>query len=212
MVPFRAVQRALADMAGDTISVGVRRISPGDIPLLDAAELAVVERAVEGRRAEFASGRVLLRQLLRTPHPILPGPTRAPCFPDGVVGSLAHDRDLAVAAVSRAPDVCAIGIDIEPDEPLASDVARSILRDEEHGIDPHLAFTAKEAVYKAWSVLGGSILDHHDVAVSLRGTFFDAVVRSGWAVTGRCATVVGRHVALVVVRLGHTPLQTHDQS
>jgi 4'-phosphopantetheinyl transferase EntD len=152
------------------------------------------------RQHEFASGRALLHELLGSDDPVLVGPSRAPRWPAGVHGSLAHDDQLAVAAVSREPCVRALGIDIEPATPLSRDLATAICRAEEHALDAHLVFTLKEAAYKAWSALGGRVLDHHDVVVAVDGTSFVACVESDLVrLRGEFRLPGGRVVALVVV-------------
>ncbi len=167
---------ALRRLAPVDVSVGVRRIDHRDLAEMFDVERSAVERAVPRRQNEFASGRVLLRGLLGTDSPIPVRADRAPMLPAGVVGSLAHDRDFVVAAISTDLRVRSLGIDIEPMDPLASDMQRVILRDDETGIDAHLAFSLKEAVYKAWSSLGGPILDHHDVLLQLGPETFAAEV------------------------------------
>ena len=94
-----------------------REIRPADLDALLDVKLAAVSNAVSGRQHEFAGGRVLLRELLGITDAILVGPTRAPVLPPGVVGSLAHDRDVVIAAVSHDPGVTALGIDVEPAGP-----------------------------------------------------------------------------------------------
>ncbi len=191
---------ALAALAPPGIVTGARLITPDDLGVLHGEERAAVAHAVPGRRHEFASGRVLLRSLLGTSEAIPVGPTRAPLLPPGVVGSLAHDKMVAVAAVSRDPAVMALGIDVEPTDPLPAEMARVILRDDEEALDAHLAFTLKEAAYKAWSAVGGRMLDHHEVRLSLDGASFTAtVLPAERQLRGRFATVAGRHIALVVV-------------
>lgn len=189
----------LALLAPAGVLTGARVIDAADLDSLHDSERALVANAVAKRQHEFATGRVLLRELLRVPNEILIGPTRAPMLPPGVVGSLAHDRAVAVAAVSRDPGITAIGIDVEPVEPLPADMSRIILRDDEIGIDAHLAFTLKEAAYKAWSNAGGRMLDHHDVRLTVDGDRFTAtVLPDGRCLDGRWATIDGHHLALVV--------------
>ena len=66
--------------------------------------------------------------------------------------------------MSRDPGVRARGIDVEPAEPLVGRYGPARSRPESSaGIDAHLAFTAKEAANKAWSVLVGGRRKHHDV-------------------------------------------------
>jgi 4'-phosphopantetheinyl transferase EntD len=193
-----ALDAALRSIAPEGVTVGVRRISEHDMSALFAVELAMVESAVRKRQHEFASGRVLLRELTGQSAPVLSEQNRAPALPPGIVGSLAHDRDFVVAAISRDPRIRSIGIDLEPMDPLTDDLARAILRHDEIDLDPHLAFVLKEATYKAWSSMGGHVLDHHDVHLTLHDTRFRADVGSS-SFDGQFALRVDRCVALVVV-------------
>ena len=163
-------------------------------------ERSSMKQSVELRRREFATGRALLRELMARRVPIPIDAQRRPILPSGIVGSLAHDRTFAVAAVSERPDIAALGIDIEPFGVLETSVAEAILRPDEHGLDPTLGFVVKEAVYKAWSSLGGEMLDFHDVGVELTQGFFHADVLAGRAhLAGRYCRVADRWLALVAV-------------
>jgi 4'-phosphopantetheinyl transferase EntD len=194
------VERALRSIAPATIRTGCRRIHAADRAGLHDVERQHVRNAVPKRQNEFATGRALLRYLLDHDGPIVVAPSRAPSWPDGTRGSLAHDDELAVAAVTRDPRIVAIGIDIEPATPLSAAMAEVILRPEERGFDAHLAFTLKEAAYKAWSALGGRLLGHHEVLLSKRGKWFRAaVVDDGVHFGGAYATAGGRALALVIV-------------
>jgi hypothetical protein len=227
---IRRIDEALRLLAGGRVMIGARAVDEHDIDLLLPAELAHVARAVPKRRREFATGRALLRALLGTDEAIEVADDRSPRLPLGVVASLAHDAHVAVAAVSTDPSVRAIGIDVEPDDPLSDDMARTILRPEETGLDAHLVFALKEAAYKAWSGLGGDLLDHHDVRVTLtadppadpatdpaaealadvpapngavRPSGYRAeVLRTRTRFAGRFVGAAGRHLALVVVAAG----------
>ena len=120
---------------------------------------------------------------------------RRPCWPDGVVGSITHCRDLAAAAVARATDLTALGIDAEPAQPLAPDVldlvATTTERDRFDGpLDGTVVFCAKEAFYKCWSSAGGPLIDFDDVETTLHedGAFVVRPAAGGtwrgrWAVT-----------------------------
>lgn len=198
MVDIRALDRTLRDLTVPTVLSGVRRIDASDISGLEMREREHVAGAVEKRQREFATGRRLLRELIGVAEPILVLPGGRPALPAGVVGSLAHDRDVAVAVVSRDQGIAALGIDVEPDVPLTPAVARIILRADEHSIDPHLAFTMKEATYKAWSAMGGPMLDHHDVRLELDDRRFRAnIVGGDVEFEGTWATEAGRHLAFV---------------
>ena len=132
--------------------------------------------------------------------PIPVRPDRAPELPAGVAVSLAHDDALAVAAVSFDRRIAALGIDVEPATPLSAEMAAAIVRPDEVGLDAHLAFTLKEAVYKAWSAGGGELIDFDAVRLTLDDDRFSGeVVAVGARFDGRYAKAGGRWLALVVV-------------
>lgn len=189
---------ALAALAPPTVRTGARRVTTGDESALLPAERAAISAAVARRRREFASGRALLRELIGRDVPIPVGTNRAPVLPRDVRGSLAHDGELVVAAVSFDVRVRALGIDLEPVGPLEPEVAELIVRDDEADLDPRLAFTLKEAAYKAWSSLGGRMLEHRDVRLHIAESTYRAVVLPERRVlTGRYAPVTGHWIALV---------------
>jgi 4'-phosphopantetheinyl transferase EntD len=195
-----AVAATLRGLAPPGVRTGCRVISEQDVAGMFPAEADHVRGAVSARRHEFASGRALLRELLGVGAPIGVRADRAPALPAGFVGSLAHDRSLAVAAVAPAGVVAALGIDVEAADALEEDVAAAVLRPDETGIDAHLAFTLKEAVYKAWSTGGGRILDHHDVRLSVGAEGrFEGVVADGAVLGGRFGLAGDRWLALVAV-------------
>jgi 4'-phosphopantetheinyl transferase EntD len=128
-------------------------------------------------------------------------PDRAPVMPPGVRASLAHDRRFAVAALSRADGVRSLGLDIEPVTELSAEMAAVIVRPEEASIDAHLAFTLKEAAYKAWSRLGGRMLEFDEVRLAVGADSFEAeVLHAGVTFAGRFTRAADRWIALVVVR------------
>src|SRR4051794_13014081 len=143
------IDAALAALAPPGVLTGSRLISPDDVVALHEVEVVAVGGAVALRQFEFASGRVLLRSLLERDVPIPVGPTRAPVLPDGVRASLAHDRTMVVAAATTDPTIASLGVDVEADDPLPTDMAGVILRADEAGLDAHLVFCLKEAAYKA---------------------------------------------------------------
>jgi 4'-phosphopantetheinyl transferase EntD len=199
-VDLAAVDAALRSLAPAGVRTGVRLIDERDIPRLYPVEAAAVARAVDRRRREFATGRALLRQLLGGDVPIPARPDRSPELPTGVAVSLAHDADLAVAAVAVDRRVAALGIDVEPATPLSVEMAATILRPDEAGLDAHLAFTLKEAVYKAWSTVGGELIDFDAVRLTLDGDRFSGeVVAVGRRFEGRFTAAGGRWLALVAV-------------
>jgi 4'-phosphopantetheinyl transferase EntD len=159
----------------------------GEVPLLPE-EQALVARAVESRRREFAQGRACARRALAalgvaSTGPLLAGPDREPLWPSGVVGSITHDRELSVAVVATALRYAGLGVDVEPDEPLEPAVAERIWSDAEAAsaaraavVPPEsaakLVFSIKEAVYKCQFPLTGSYVGFGGVSVELSdGTF-----------------------------------------
>ena len=176
---------------------GVRPIDPADLAGLQPGEDEHLASARPPRRVEFASGRALLRSLLDEPVAIGVLPSRAPALPAGWVGSLAHDHELALAVVAPDSAGASLGGDVEATGVMADDEAAIVLRPDEAGLDPRLAFTLKEAAYKAWSGLGGRLRDHHDVRLAVDGGRFEAAVDAGAVVlAGRYVEVAGRFVAL----------------
>jgi 4'-phosphopantetheinyl transferase EntD len=144
-----------------------------------------VRRAVEGRRREFAAGRILARRALAAvgapAGPIPAGPDRAPRWPAGFVGSIAHSRDYAEAAAARLADIASVGVDVEEPTRFDLDLEPYLLTPSE--TDRHLGrlrgaerqavtaiiFCAKEAWYKAQYPLTGRRLGFHDVEAELAG-------------------------------------------
>jgi 4'-phosphopantetheinyl transferase EntD len=154
-------------------------------------EGALLVRAVEKRRREFATGRYCARTALGAlgvpPAPILRGEAGAPLWPPGIVGSITHCAGYRAAAVARACDVLTIGIDAEPDQSLTDAVLelvslpaeRARLRDlgtAAPGICwDRLLFSAKETVYKAWFPLARRWLGFADADITISGADGNAV-------------------------------------
>ncbi|MEU3722483.1 4'-phosphopantetheinyl transferase superfamily protein [Streptomyces sp. NPDC031705] len=152
-------------------------------PVLFPEERALAAGMGAARRREFATVRHCARRAgLRIgvpPAPLLTGPRGAPRWPDGVVGSLTHCRGYRAAALARAGDARAIGIDAEPHRALPDGMLDRIAlpeeRAEQRGLRAldagvcwdRLLFCAKEAVYKVWSPLTRAWLGFHEASVSI---------------------------------------------
>lgn len=178
-----------ADVIERILPPGVVSATAYDDPaaaVLLPEEEAFVARAVEKRQREFATVRWCARRALAAlglpATAVLPGESGAPRWPEGVVGSMTHCAGYRAAALARAAEVAAIGVDAEPDRPLPHGVLDAIARDEERTAlralvgGPHwdrLLFSAKESVYKAWFPLTSRWLGFQDVSLELRadGTF-----------------------------------------
>jgi 4'-phosphopantetheinyl transferase EntD len=149
--------------------------------LLPGEDLGL-RRAVAKRRREFATGRACAREglaRLGLPRQAIPiAAAGAPCWPEGVVGSITHCDGYRAAAVGRSTDFDAIGIDSEPNRRLPDGVLRAIalpvelgrvrqLLGEAPGVCwDRLLFSAKESVYKAWFPLTGMKLGFEDAEVT----------------------------------------------
>jgi 4'-phosphopantetheinyl transferase EntD len=127
-------------------------------------ERAFVERAIRSRQREFATGRLLARGLLSRlgvgGAPLLVAADRSPVWPPGVVGSISHCAGLCAVAVAPCRVARSLGLDVEPEEPLERELWPAILTEAElrrlerrpawaRGVLARLAFSAKEASYKA---------------------------------------------------------------
>jgi 4'-phosphopantetheinyl transferase EntD len=181
------LQSAIDALAFPGVLIGHRLISPGDENALLRDEVSAFATSVVKVRRASGAARIVARQLLaRLGHPECPIPraaSGAPVWPGDVVGSLAHDARVAVAAVAASRDVGALGIDVEPAECLPSELLDLVATPQERleiGDDPfqgRLLFAAKEAVYKAVYPLDRMFLEHHDVQINLASR--KAVVRNG---------------------------------
>jgi len=187
------LQHAIDSIAVSGILVDHRLIRDGDELALLPEEMAAFAGSVLKVRRASGAARIVARMLLsrfgREPHAIPKSTAGMPVWPEGVVGSLAHDADVAVAAIAAQPEFQSVGIDIEPAEPLAPDLLDIVATAKERGIiedDPfrgRLLFSIKEAIYKAVYPVDRTFLDHHDVEVSLADS--TAVVRHGRVVRFR---------------------------
>jgi len=144
------------------------------------AEAVAMRNAVPSRRAEFTAGRAAARLAMASlglpPAAIPMRVDRSPDWPEAISGSITHTDALALAAVAPSARLAAIGIDAEPDEPLAEDLAELVLRPEEKDLcaaesDParaaRLFFVAKEAAYKCQFALTGELLDFDGLSISV---------------------------------------------
>jgi 4'-phosphopantetheinyl transferase EntD len=172
----------------------IERILPGTVVAVEAgddhrpvalfpAEEAMVARAVEKRRREFATGRDCARRALERlgveAVPVPAGNRGEPVWPEGVVGSITHCRGYRGCAVAATTDLAAIGIDAEPHEPLPEGLAARVAGAEERGglaelarAEPEIAwerllFSAKEALYKAWYPLTERWLGFEDAVLTI---------------------------------------------
>lgn len=180
---MNGVKTALRKMLGPDAGVGVT--DPREVNDLWPQEAAAMTRAIPTRRAEFAAGRSAARAAmveLGVPPAAIPiGPDRAPVWPAGLTGSIAHCDGYCIAAVAYKDSIKTLGIDIEPATPLAPDLIDIICTPAERawlteqpdpGLTAKMIFSAKEAVYKAQYPLTGSIIGFDAVTLTMGNDSF----------------------------------------
>lgn len=170
-----SLKAAIERMELPRVLIGHRHILPGDEHALTLQEAAAFETSVIAVRRASGAARVVARGLLTQvglPGQALPkAGSGAPIWPKGIVGSLSHDRSIAIAAIAFSRDYRALGIDVEAAEPLPGDLLDMVATPQERvdiggdALRARLLFAAKEAVYKAVYPIDQTFLDHHDVEV-----------------------------------------------
>ena len=104
-----SLQREINALASPGLLIGHRLISPGDEDALLDEEAGSIASTVVGARRASGAARIVARELLaQLGHPRAPVPKSAsgePIWPAGIAGSLAHDDEVAVAAVGPRRDV-----------------------------------------------------------------------------------------------------------
>jgi 4'-phosphopantetheinyl transferase EntD len=153
-------------------------------------ERALVAKAVERRRREFATVRALARTAMGrlgfAAVPILPDRRGAPQWPDGLIGSMTHCDGYRAVALAHSAAMTAVGIDAEPNGPLPDGVLNTVsLPAERRWIADlsaarpevcwdRLLFSIKESIFKAWYPRTRYELDFHEADVTVApesGTF-----------------------------------------
>ena len=198
--------RAIAGLAVPGLLIGHRVIQPGDEDALLAEEAAMVAPSVMQRQRASGAARIVARSFLAqfgySEAPILKDTSGAPIWPGSIVGSLAHDERIAVAAVGQTPMISAVGIDVEPAEILPPDMLSLVVTPDEWqslADDPlrsRVLFALKEAVYKAVFPLDRRFLEFQHINVDLPRR--QAVTRDGRVVDVRYC-VSSHIVALALI-------------
>jgi 4'-phosphopantetheinyl transferase EntD len=153
-----------------------------EIGFLFAEEEALARPMSANRRHEFAAGRYYAHEALHAlgcpSAPIAIQPSRAPAWPQGVVGTISHSRGQCAAVVAWRSNLRSVGVDIEAVDPLPTNLVPFVCRPADLngrfaverliGVDlPKLVFVLKEAFYKAYHFMTGSFLDFVDVEVAV---------------------------------------------
>lgn len=227
-------------LLGELLGAGVAFATgaPGDTPLSDLfpEEAEGLERAVEKRRREVASGRAAARRamagLRERPVAIRRGPGGCPIWPAGLVGTITHTDTLCAAAVARSNLVSGLGLDAEPEGPLEAELWPAIATAEELDALRRLSvpraaerarwiFCAKEAAYKCQYPSTGLLLDFSDLLIRWHAgpeggaTTFEAVFmraagsfRAGDGIPGRLGRAVGHVLAATRIDAVSSPWTT----
>jgi 4'-phosphopantetheinyl transferase EntD len=136
-------------------------------------------KAVPKRKAEFLTGRIIVREAMRImglPMIDIPiGTNRAPCWPEGVAGSITHSGNQVFCLLSKKN--MGVGIDYEEliSTENAAEIQRSIVSEAEielfrevsldHKKMLTLAFSAKESLFKALYYSVRKYFDFLDVTI-----------------------------------------------
>lgn len=172
--------------------------------------LADLAQAARKRQVEFLAGRDVAARAMSAIAPEHAGVTigigtqREPLWPVGIVGSITHSSGHAGAAVARARDCIAIGIDSEPIIALktAAEVATTICHPAELQrigdslISLTIVFSAKESLYKCLGPLVRKSFEFQDAEIEMfdviSGRFSVRLLRDlheayriGWQIHGR---------------------------
>ena len=147
----------LASLFPDNVAYHYSTQMPANAKLLDT-ELQYTVRMAKKRLRDFTHGRYCARAALRqlgipaANATIGVGAQREPVWPEGIIGSISHTDNIAVAVIARTSQLSSIGIDIESAQPLEEDLIKMIIRPDEmansHPEEGKLIFSIKESIYK----------------------------------------------------------------
>ncbi|CUX83968.1 MAG: Phosphopantetheinyl transferase component of siderophore synthetase [Roseibaca calidilacus] len=152
------------------------------MPRLIGDEVLAVEQVRPVRAREFGAGRAAAREAMgllgHPPRPVLQGEDRAPVWPRGLTGSISHTARDCMAVVTDAPEIRALGLDIEMAAALEPALWPEIctmaemrwlasLGPSQRGHFAKLVFSAKEAVYKAQYTVSRQMLGFQDLTLTV---------------------------------------------
>lgn len=151
------------------------------LELITEREAELVARAVDKRKHEFATARVLARAAMerigRKDVELLNAEDRSPIWPEGITGSISHCDTRAVVAVGQRERVGTVGVDIEHRDELKRELWKSVLlKSEIRALESSFSnesrsrmaltiFSAKEALYKAQYPWSTKFMSFHELEV-----------------------------------------------
>jgi 4'-phosphopantetheinyl transferase EntD len=205
--PLNSVSELIKSIAEPSMLIGHRFIVHGDEGALRPEEAVCFQGAISKVRRQAGAARIVARQLLSRLNyndvAITKASSGAPLWPEGIVGSLAHEERVALAAVARKGDFLGLGVDIESAEELPENLVGIIATTAEQSrygqsfLRGLQLFAAKEAVYKAIFPLDQYFLDFQDIEVELE----EQVARVSYGRTAAVKVSEGSHViALALLR------------
>lgn len=158
-------------------------------------EEAIIARAAEKRRRDFALGRTCARAALAPlghgETAIAMGADGAPVWPPGLVGSITHTSGYAAAVAGDASSFSGVGVDAERVGGVTAKLWPRLFNAAEQAqlsgradtdVAATLLFSAKEAAFKAWRLKGA--LAFRDIAIALQEDGFTAD-HAGRSLSGR---------------------------
>lgn len=179
MTSLHDLVRDLDSCLDEEICVAGRSVA--DAGPLFAKEAKAMQRALPARVTEFSAGRSCAREALAMsgfpPSDIPMGQDRAPIWPNGVVGSISHGAGICLAVVAKQSRFLGLGIDVEPNDPLPTELSDIVLRGHEaqyRGVEQRIVFSAKEAVYKSFYPTTKQLWGFDAVTIHLTPKGFDA--------------------------------------
>lgn len=149
------------------LCLSYRPFDPSQLDLADFARFDIpMPRGIDKRKAEFLTGRFCAQQALYqlSGHRTTPavGADRAPCWPEGIIGSISHGQGHAAAITAYQCHWNGLGLDIE--QHLSADRARSLVSElltpaeqrdnqrcpeNQRALYTTLTFSLKESLFKA---------------------------------------------------------------
>ncbi|WP_280538909.1 4'-phosphopantetheinyl transferase superfamily protein [Chromohalobacter sp. 11-W] len=219
--------RPLAGVAWRGVNFTAPSVCAADFATRGIELPARLATAIAKRRGEFLAGRLCAREALyaATGRVEVPGiaADRAPCWPEGTLGSITHSGGFAAAMAAPRDAWQGLGLDAETllSPARAERLAPQILTPEEHAwckrldhdaqaLFTTLAFSSKESLFKALYPLIGvrfyfqdaALIDWHPVTghitLQLRRTLCDGWA-SGVTLEGQYTETASRLLSLVAI-------------
>jgi len=187
------------------------------------AEAPAIANAIPKRKREFAAGRRAAREALRAINhagvAIPKGADRTPVFPEGIAGSITHNRLAALAIVAPKSQFRTLGVDIEPAQALKPQLLKAICTEQDRDMLSALPeadrlllarclFSAKEAVFKAQYPITRQVFGFDAASITFNAvrsgftaTFHRDIgtIRMGSTVSGQCGMAGGHILSMVTL-------------